>query len=164
MLGADLRLGPDSRLMAQPVEDRPPSEQTRLGRSSILGTSQIRADATLPRNAFQATAHAFTVVVNLSPQQFRRHARGLHRVIREQSPAHAAYDLRVAAGAGLGSDTVVGISCDVENPQPLRLGYSALGRSMCRRNVSYGPELGVDATLVGRANGSGSESLARCGE
>jgi phage tail-like protein len=164
VLGADLRLGADSRLMAQPVEDRPPYEQTRLGRSSILGTSHIRADATLPRNPFRATAHAFTVVLNLSPQQFRRHARGLHRVIREQSPAHAAYDLRVAAGAGLGSNTVVGISCDVENPQPLHLGYSALGRSICRRNVSYGPELGVDATLVGGANGSGSDFLARCGE
>jgi phage tail-like protein len=164
VLGADLRLGANSRLMAQPVEDRPPTQQTRLGRSSILGTSHIRADATLPRNAFRATAHAFTVVLNLSPQQFRRHARGLHRVIREQSPAHAAYHLRVAAGAGLGSETVVGISCDVENPQPLHLGYSALGRSMCRRNVSYGPELGVDATLVGRADGPGSESLPCCGE
>ena len=89
---------------------------------------------------------------------------GLHRVIREQSPAHAAYDLRVESGAGLGSDAVVGISWEVENPQPLHLGYSALGRSICRRNVSYGPELGVDATLVGRSDRPTGASAGCCGE
>jgi phage tail-like protein len=164
VLGDGLRLGGGTRLMAQPVEHRPPNQLTRLGRASILGSSHVRADGTLPVDAFRATAHGFTVILNLSPQQYRRHARGLHRVIREQSPAHAAYDLRVSSAAGLGPDAVVGISWEVSNPQPLHLGYSALGRSICRRNVSYGPELGVDATLVGRSDRSTSASAGCCGE
>ena len=163
VLGSARQLGTDTRLTAQPVEDRPPHDQTRLGRS-IVGRSHIHADTTLPVDALQAAAHAFTVVLNLTPQQFRRHKRGLHRVIREQSPAHVAYNVRAAVGAGLGSDAVVDVSWRVEDPQPLYLGYSALGRSICRRGVSYGPELGHDATLLGRSGGWTSASAGCCGE
>jgi phage tail-like protein len=149
VLGGAVALGTESRLAAPPVEPRPRQQYTRLG-ADELGTSQIRADATTPADPFVA-AHRFTVILSLSPQQYRRHARGLHRVIREQSPAHAAYELRTAYGAGLDADAVVGINWRVVDPQPFELGSSMLGRSICRRNVSYGPELGVDATLVERA-------------
>ena len=163
VLDGSLALGIGSRLAKPPVEKRPRQQYTHLG-ADVLGTSQVRADATTAVDPFVASAHRFTVVLSLSPQQYRRFARGLHRVIREQSPAHAAYDLRIEYGAGLGADAVVGTNWRVIDPQPLQLGYSRLGGSICRRTVSYGPELGVDATLVGRADCRAGGAALSAGE
>jgi phage tail-like protein len=148
VLGGSAYLGSGTRIAEQPVEDLPVHRRTRLGCGSILGATEIRRETTRPVNPFAAAAHRFSVVLDISPQQFRRQARGLHRVIREQSPAHAAYDIRLVSGTVVGSDSVVGIA-QVENPTPFRLGHSALGRSVCLRKVWYGPELGIDATLTG---------------
>jgi phage tail-like protein len=161
VLGGAVALGTESRLATPPVERRPRQEYTRLG-DDVLGTSQLRGDATVPADPFRASAHRFTVVLSLSPPQYRRYARGLQRVIREQSPAHAAYDLRIEYGVRVGS--VVGVNSRVIDPQPLQLGYSTLGQAICRRNVSYGPELGVDATLVERADCRASGAALSAGE
>jgi phage tail-like protein len=148
VLGGSAYLGSGTRLVERPSEDLPVHRRTRLGSGSILGATEIRRETTRPLNPFAASAHRFTVVLDMPPQQFRRHARGLHRVIREQSPAHAAYDIRLVSGTVVGSDGVVGF-VQVENPMPFRLGHSTLGRAICLRRFCYGPELGIDATLAG---------------
>jgi phage tail-like protein len=147
VLGGNAYLGSTTRLVAQPTEDLPVSRRTRLGSGAVLGATEVRRETTRPLNPFAASAHRFTVVLDMPPQQFRRHARGLHRVIREQSPAHAAYDIRLVSGAVVGSDGAVGFA-RVEDPMPFRLGHSTLGRAICQRKYWYGPELGIDATLL----------------
>lgn len=147
VLGGNAYLGSGTRLIAQPSEDLPVQQRTRLGSGSVLGATEIRNQTTRPLNPFAASAHRFTVVLDMPPQQFRRYARGLHRVIREQSPAHAAYDIRLVSGAVVGSDGAVGVA-RLEDPMPFRLGHSTLGRAICQRQYWYGPELGIDATLL----------------
>jgi hypothetical protein len=48
---------------------------------------------------------------------------------------------------------VIGINFRVQDPQPLYLGHSSLGRSILSR-FFYGPELGVDALVASAACGS----------
>ncbi len=146
-LGDDTRLGVETHLFSQPVEALPADRFFRLGGGSALGTSRLLTDTTRPIDPFRAAAHKFSVMLDLSPQQFERYARGLHRVIREQSPAHVGYEIHLTAGSGLGPDTVVGVNCRVEDPQRFCLGHSLLGRSVCLRSVWHGPEVGHDATL-----------------
>jgi phage tail-like protein len=148
VLGGSTYLGTGTRIVAQPSVDLPPHRTTRLGEGAVLGATEMRRETARPVDPFAAAAHRLTVVLDMPPQQFRRQSRGLHRVIREQSPAHVAYDIRLVSGAVVGSDGVVGVAT-LENPMPLRLGHSALGRAVCLREVWYGPELGIDATLTG---------------
>jgi phage tail-like protein len=160
VVGATAGLGVGSRISTPPTAERPRHEFTRLGDGASLGRTPLQRDSRLPIDAFAAAAHRFTVVLSLPGRQYRRLARGLERVIREQTPAHAAFDVRVGDGAGLGG-AVVGVNWRVVDPQPLRLGESRLGRSICRRQFSYGPELGADATLRERSEG-GCDRAAIC--
>jgi phage tail-like protein len=152
ILGAT-NLSLESRVFHQPTEDLPRDQRTVLGFSSILGTSRINQKTQVPINPFRAAAHHFTLLIDLSPQEFQRYERRLHRIIRENSPAHVGYDIRLVSGAGLGPDMVLGINFRVQDPQPLYLGHSSLGRSILNR-FWYGPELGIDAWVAGAASGS----------
>jgi phage tail-like protein len=150
ILSGGAYLGLQTRITRPPVEPLDTERRTRLGYASMLGATELRRDTTRRIDPFSVAAHRFSVVLDLSPSEFRRYARGLHRVIREQSPAHTAYDIRLSGGAAIGSGAALD-STSLQNPGPLRLGYSALGRSICLRRFTYGPELGVDALLAGAA-------------
>ena len=158
----DSRLGLSTRVFKRPTKEVSRDERTVLGLSS-LGTSRIRGTTQIPIDPFRAAANHFTLLLDLSPQEFQKHERGLHRIIRENSPAHVAYDIRLVSGAGLGPNMVVGINSRVEDPQPFYIGHSSLGRSILR-GFSYGPELGIDAILAGRESGSESASDVCYGE
>jgi hypothetical protein len=112
----------------------------------------------------RAIAHRFTVLLPLSPREFQRHERGLHRIIHDSSPAHLSYELRLVAGGRLGSGGMVGVGLRVTDPQPLLLGYSSLGQSVCARRVRYGPEVGIDTSLAGPVPGSGDVFASDDGE
>ncbi len=164
VLGGSGGPGLATRVFAPALEELPATARTRLGLDSILGTSSIRADSTKRVNPFRAAAGHFSVVLDLSPREFERHARGLHRIIQDFSPAHVDYDIRLSTGASLGSDTVVGMNCRVDDPQPLHLGHSMLGRGICVRPLRYGPELGIDAVVAGSHDGPRSACAHTYGE
>ena len=164
ILGDGAYLGLDSRVFRRPAADLRRDQRTVLGCSSILGTSQIRANTRVAVDPFRSAAHRFTLLLDLSRKQFQRYQRGLHRIIRENSPAHVGYDIRLLSGAGLGPDAVLGVNVRVEDPRPFHLGYSALGQAICVRRVRYGPELGTDSTLAGPAQGLKSASVVPYGE
>jgi hypothetical protein len=145
------------------MKDLPRDQTSVLGVTSRLGTNRIRSTTQIPINPFSAAANHFTLLLDLSPQEFRRHERGLHRIIRENSPAHVGYDIRLISGAGLGPNMVLGINFRVDDPQPFYIGHSSLGRSILR-GYSYGPELGIDAILAGRECGPESASDVCYGE
>jgi phage tail-like protein len=164
ILGDGAYLGVTTPIRRQPTEDLPRDQRTILGCSSLLGTTQIRPESRIPVNPFRASAYRYTLLLDLSPQEFQTHQRSLSRIAREYSPAHVHYDMRLISGAGLGFGSTVGVNLRVEDPQPLRLGYSVLGRATCVRGVWHGPELGVDTTLAGPAYGSKNASALSYGE
>lgn len=148
VLGDTSRLGLDVRLSGRPLADLRRDEITVLGRSSVLGATQLRATARVPTDPFRDAAHRVTLLLALSRQEYRRHQRGLARIIRDYVPAHVDCDVRLVSGIGLGPDLVVGLNARVEDPQPFRLGHSLLGRATCARGAWYGPEVGIDALVT----------------
>lgn len=163
IFGQGARLGIDTHVFRRPEKDLPRDQRTVLGFSSTLGTSRIRRTTQVSVNPFSAAANHFTLLLDLSAQEFQRYERGLHRIIRENSPAHVGYDIRLVSGAGLGPTMVLGVNFKVEDPQPMYLGHSSLGRSVLS-GMWYGPELGIDAVLSGRDCGSRSASAFSYGE
>ena len=145
-------LGSEIRLSHQPTKDLPRDRRTVLGCSSILGTTRINDTTQEPLNPFRAAANHFTVLLDLSLREFQRYERSLHRIIRENSPAHVDYDIRLISGTGLGPNMVLGVNFRVRDPQPLQLGQSSLGSSILKR-FRYGPELGIDALVAGAVCG-----------
>jgi phage tail-like protein len=158
ILGEGRSLGNETYVFPQPVKPLPREQRTVLGSSSILGRTLISESATVPINPFRAAAHHFTVLLDLSAQEFQRHERGLHRIIRENSPAHVGYDIRLVSDVGLGPNLMLGINFRVQDPQPFNLGHSSLGRSVLSR-FRYGPELGIDTLVTGSSCGSNDAAL-----
>jgi len=148
-LGQGGHLGRDTRLESRSWEAVPRNQRTILDGSSALGTSRLRPSARVPVDPYRAAAYRFTLVLRLSPPQLQRHRRALDRIIRENSPAHVGYDLVIQPGARLGAYSAVGLNLRVDDPQPVHLGHSALGWSICARPTRYGPELEIDTTLTG---------------
>jgi phage tail-like protein len=156
VLGDGSYLGTSSRIFARATTGVRKDQRTVLGCASVLGTTEVRGLTRVPTDPFRASAHRFTVLLNMTRGRFRAFERSLRRIIRENAPAHLSYDIRLTSGAGLGADAIVGMTLAVTNPQPLRLGASTLGGAICVRSRWYGPELGVDAQL----DGSPDESTA----
>jgi phage tail-like protein len=163
VLGDRVALGFDSYVQRQPVTGVRRDQRTVLGHSSVLGTTEIRSATSVAVNPFRAAAHRFTVLLDLPRPRFERYERGLHRIIRESAPAHVGYDIRLVSGR-LGGQAALGINFRATNPQPMLLGYSALGASICAGRVWYGPQVGVDATLAGPAYESKSTRAFPDGE
>jgi phage tail-like protein len=153
VLGSGVALGIDSQVQRRPVADLPREQRTVLGHGSTLGSTAIRGTTQLPVNPFSAYAHRFTVLLSLPVSRYRRYARGLHRIIRENAPAHVDYDIRLVP-PGLRGPTMLGVNLTLADPRPMRLGYSTLGEAICARSVYYGPQVGVDLTLTDRDGGS----------
>ena len=145
VLGDTGRLGADARLRARPMAARRSDEMAVLGRTSLLGTSRLHASACTPVDPFREAAHRFTLLLDLTPQEFARQRRGLERIVREYVPAHLDCEIRLVSGVGAGPGLVVGLNARLEDPQPFRLGRSLLGRAACAGGPWYGPEVGIDA-------------------
>ena len=159
VLGQGSTLDGDARVFSRPMAALPRDQRTVLGPSSVLGKSLLRDTTEVPADPFRAAAHHFTILLDLSPQEFRRLERGLHRIIRENSPAHVGYEIRLVGEAGVGPNLIVGVNFRVRDPQPLQLGYSSLGRSILSR-LRYGPEIGIDASISGFSCGSNDATFS----
>lgn len=164
ILGDGIALGLDSRIFGRPVAEVRRDQRTVLGHASVLGATEIRATTQVPVDPFRAAAHRFTVLLDLPRHRFQRFERGLHRIIRDNAPAHVHYDIQLGSRAGLGVNAMLGVNLTLTDPQPFLLGYSALGESVCARRVWWGPEVGIDATLGGPEDESNDAMSPRNGE
>jgi phage tail-like protein len=162
VLGESSYLGFGMKVSHRPTAELSSDQRTVLG-FSRLGASRIRTTTQIPVNPFRAGAHHFNLLLDLSPQEYQRHERSLHRILRENSPAHVGYDIRLVSGMGMGPGMALGVNSRVENPQPLYLGRSTLGRSILS-GFRYGPELGIDAMLAGDACASSGAANVFHGE
>lgn len=162
VLGESSHLGFGMRVSHRPNAEVPRDQRTVLGFSQ-LGKSRIRSTTQIRVNPFRAGAHHFNLLLDLSPQEYQRHERSLYRILRENSPAHVSYDIRLVSGMGMGPGMAIGVNSRVEDAQPLYLGSSTLGRSFLS-GFRYGPELGIDATLADGACASNRAANVFYGE
>ncbi|HWP92870.1 MAG TPA: phage tail protein I [Thermodesulfobacteriota bacterium] len=119
VLGGNFKLGVDSLIIQTPIRG------FRLGDDSILGRVALRDTVQMPEDPFLQIAHRFTIILDLTPEEFAFYEKGLVRILNEEKPAHTIYNLRVIREAMVGIGTYVGISTKVADYEPLRLGINA---------------------------------------
>lgn len=125
ILGKPLRLGLNSVVGATPIGG------FRLGDSAVLGRTALREVAQLPEDPFQATAHRFTLLLNMSRADFQKQEAKLREVLNDETPAHTAYTLRLIGAGSAAADLYVGVNSRVEEYQPFLLGSAAqVGRAV----------------------------------
>jgi len=125
VLGGKFTLGVNSLLLQTPVRG------FRLGDDSILGWVALRDKVLSPEDPFLPLAHQFTVILDLSPEEFGDYEKGLKRILDEGKPAHTVYSLHIAHDMRVGSGAYVGISTRLTDHRPIRLGVdSTLGSGL----------------------------------
>jgi phage tail-like protein len=141
VVGADFKLGVNSLLIQTPVRG------FRLGDDSILGKVALRDTVGSPEDPFLQIAHRFTIILDLSGEEFARYEKGLTRILDEGKPAHTIYTLRIVKEMRVGIETYVEISTRVAGYSPIRLGVNAA--------------IGSNAVVMGREQGGVIERHSR---
>jgi len=119
VLGGNFKLGVNSLIIQTPVRG------FRLGDDSILGRVALRDTFQMPEDPFLQIAHRFAIILDLTPEEFALHEKGLVRILDEEKPAHTIYNLRVLKEMRVGIASYVGMSTKVAGYEPIRLGVNA---------------------------------------
>lgn len=124
VLGKEFRLGVNTILVQTPVRG------FRLGDDSILGRVALRDVVQSLEDPFLQTAHRFTIILDLTSQEFSLYEKGLRRILNEEKPAHTAYTLITSHDKGMGW-TYIGINSRVGDYRPVQIGVdSVLGTGL----------------------------------
>jgi phage tail-like protein len=121
VLGAGITLGSKLLIASSPVR------AYRVGDSSIVGYTPLRAQDGDPSEPFRTFAQRFEIVLNMPPDEFRRSAAALARVLDEQKPAHTSATIRNAADGAFLGEQRLGINTVIGGPKAYRVGYTRLG-------------------------------------
>jgi phage tail-like protein len=147
VLGVGITLGKRTLIASSPVR------AFRVGDSSIVGFTPLRAQEGNPAEAFQTFAQRFEVVLQLDPSQSQLSASTLQRILDEQKPAHTSAVIRFASGQASIGEARLGVNTVVGGAQPYRVGYtrlgegSALSKSPPRLWLDRGAWVGSDLRL-----------------
>ena len=136
VLGVNSRMGINSLLIQTPIRG------FRLGDDSILGRVALRDIFQSPEDPFLLSAHRFSVLLDLSKEDFARYEKGLRRIINEGKPAHTSYNLRIFKEMRAGLGTYIGINTRVADYMPISLGDTAIiGSGIVVRSGEQGGRL-----------------------
>ncbi|CAG0963572.1 MAG: phage tail protein I [Candidatus Methanoperedens sp.] len=147
-------LGMNSLLLQTPVRG------FRLGYDSILGRVALREVVQLPEDPFLPIAHSFTVVLDLSNEEFEEYGDGLSRILNDEKPAHTSFNLRIANEMSLGSGIYVGINTRVGGYKPIYLEQRINGKPV---RDSTDNTIGYGVLTGGEEQGSRIERRSRLG-
>jgi phage tail-like protein len=126
-------LGRNSLLIQTPIRG------FRLGYDSILGKTALREVVQLPEDPFLPMAHTFTVLLDLSNEEFASYGDGLERILNDETPAHTSFNLRSINETGIGSGIYVGINTRVGEYKPIYLERKIHGkRDSTDGTIGYG--------------------------
>lgn len=149
VLGGEFRVGINSVIVQTPLRG------FRLGDDSILGRVLLRDTAYAPEDSFLAAAYRFTVMMDLTHEEFSRYQKGLKRILDEQKPAHTMYSLRLNQERFAGPGTYIGVNSRVADYRPVRIGTSVLGACLVAYDegepcgkVEQRSKVGVDTFLT----------------
>lgn len=144
VLGGRALLGVDSLLAETPMRG------FRLGDDAILGGAALRAVVQTPDDPFLGRAYRFTLLLNLTPEQFERHAEFLRRILRDSIPAHTSSAIRLIAGAGIDAGSYLGLNSRVDDYRPFQIGvHSKIGHAVAAISREEGAPLGRNSNLAG---------------
>lgn len=132
----------------------------RIGYDSILGRVALREVVQLPEDPFLLMAHKFTVILDLSNEEFTTYAKGLEMILNDEKPAHTSFDLRIINEMRMGSGTYVGINTKVGGYRPLYLGNSINEKSSSDRVDNT---IGFSVLSTREKHGSRVERRSRLG-
>ncbi len=134
VLGGQFRLGVNSLLVQTPIRG------FRLGDDSILGCTALRDVYQLPEDPFLQMAYRFTVMLDLSAEEYSQYEIGLKKIIDEAKPAHTIYNIRLTKEMEIGMGSFVGINTRVAGYQPIQIGInSTIGSNIIKL---YGEKAG----------------------
>lgn len=120
VLGKEFRLGVSSILIQAPIRG------FSLGDDSILGRAALRDKVQSIEDPFLPLVHRFTIVINLSSEEFTLYEKGLRRILDEEKPAHTAYSLKVAKDMRVGMGTYMGITTRVSDYRQPQIGVDSI--------------------------------------
>ncbi len=150
-LGAG-RLGDAAALWGASIVNR-----TQLDSGSQVGTSQLVGTPDPLRDPFHVYAHRFTVFVPASVGRSDTLRRGLENLLRAESPAHTAAEIRyVEPRFRIGVQSMIGLDSVIGRvPQGVTLGETPLGPASVLGPAPHargGPSFAVggDARIGGR--------------
>lgn len=147
-------LGMNSLLIRTPVRG------FRLGYDSILGKTMLRDVVQVPEDPFLPAAHSFTVLLDLSSEEFARFGEGLERALNDEKPAHTSFNLRIINEMSIGSGTYVGINTRIGGYKPIYLKREIRGRAA---RESADNTIGYGVLATGEKQGSRVERRSRLG-
>jgi len=149
VLGGNFKLGVNSLIIQTPVRG------FRLGDDSILGRVALRDTFQMPEDPFLQITHRFTIILDLTPEEFAIYEKGLVRILDEEKPAHTVYNLRVVGDMRVVMNAHIEITTKVSDYQPIRLGAnSAAGSNIVIMSGEQGGKierhsrLGEDTELI----------------
>lgn len=127
------RLGIGSILLQTPIRG------FRLGYDSILGRSALFDTGPVKGDPFLQLAHRFTVILDLSAEEFTLYEKGLKHILDDEKPAHTRYTIRTGLMAGMG---VITIPTQVTEYPPIKLGKSyTIGSGIIVRDGETGSRI-----------------------
>jgi len=127
------RLGIGSILLQTPVRGFRLGDDSILGRSALFNTGPVKGDP------FLQLAHRFTVILDLSAEEFIQYEKGLKQILDDEKPAHTRYTIRTGLMAGMGS---MRIPSQVAEYPPIKLGKSyTIGSGIIVRNGEPGSRI-----------------------
>lgn len=137
----DLKLGINSFLIETPLTG------LRLGDEAILGRIVLQDSVRSPEDPFLATAHRFTIMLDLSDDEKIRFEKQLRRILDDEKPAHTMYTLRFSSSTN-NLETYVGINTKLDYYNPLRLGADAtIGSIIVVTDGERGSRIGQNSVV-----------------
>jgi phage tail-like protein len=99
----------------------------RLGDTSVIGHAGVRDRVDDPNEPFLPLLRRFTVVIDLTREEFLRRAPTLRRIVDEQKPTHTNCTISLTTDQMTVGKAVLGVSASVTDAQPYRVGITPLG-------------------------------------
>ena len=108
-----------------------------VGDTTVVGYSAVRDRVSDPDEPFFSLARRFAVVLDMDRDEFEKRKSTLQRIVREQSPAHTTFTMRITGDQRTVGKAVLGVSAVVHEPQHYRVGLTQLGGGSA---IAKGPQ------------------------
>jgi len=99
----------------------------RVGDTSVVGYSAVRDRVSDPDEPFLSLARRFAIGIDMDREELERRRPTLQRIVAEQAPAHTICTIRSTSDQGFVGKAVLGISANINDKRPYRVGLTQLG-------------------------------------
>lgn len=155
-MGKPAVLGGKFQLAGNSIVVRTPVRGFRLGSDAILGQTTLWDKVQAPEDPFLPQAFHFTILLDMSPTEFKQIQPGLVRVVDDAKPAHTTYHFRLNRASGAKQGTSIEVDFRLNGYRPVRVGVDcilgfgvvALNASDAGGRIEQHASLGRDTRLI----------------